>query len=633
MVSQLKQTNHKLVAQQATMEAKFMNQLAEAERQFEDKLHQLKTNSTKLQAQYTRLQETSNQRLTDNQVQLEQAREQINFQRHTISDLKSQLYHLEQEREDEQQHLDETKDDDKHKDKKDNSYDSTNKYNNNNNDDDDDNNNDSDKNDANENRLKHKAPKNSPPEYYYRKWMTLQDEYQVTRAKHAQEVQSWNQKVADLQTVHDDKVRALSDHHQQQLQELKDELAESQKRAASQEDYRRDEAEDLRILQDAQDATIAKLRNELEQERRHVELLKEQLQEKDEALLLLEREKKQALSSPPPSVPPTEKGKIESQKNEDARGLHSPQDQAKIKQLRERWEKITSRKEVKEGQKKEGELGFTAAGATATTAAAAASPSSSSSSLEHIGTNPTAVTNTTFHSTGGSSQQTVPTTQPSEKQYSSSGSLTQEGIEDRDEEDKNFLLERMDTLEDHQKLFAMLGSQLIETRTVHEKQIKKLQRRVDRLVYRDNQQQQQQQNHHHQQQQQPYQHPSPTPLQQKVQPKPSRTDKDTPFPSQYHLQQHLASPFTGVGIGNSYRTQDDGSILSSVRDLSSIAMQLRRIIDGETTAKSPPLECVHDVTHENSTIDTNSYYAEDDERSYSSAGLESAASSVTQGSI
>ena len=93
----------------------------------------------------------------------------------------------------------------------------------------------------------------------------------------------------------------------QQLQELKDELAESQKRAASQEDYRRDEAEDLRILQDAQDATIAKLRNELEQERRHVELLKEQLQEKDETLLLLEREKKQALSSPPsvPSSPST----------------------------------------------------------------------------------------------------------------------------------------------------------------------------------------------------------------------------------------------------------------------------------------------------------------------------------------
>jgi chromosome segregation ATPase len=105
----------------------------------------------------------------------------------------------------------------------------------------------------------------------------------------------WEQREADLLAKLDqkeniekqleEKVENISeleeklDQYTEKLSELATALAEARQSAKNQEQYRADEAEDLRILHDAQEEQIAKLQKELDDTQRELDLREEELEE------------------------------------------------------------------------------------------------------------------------------------------------------------------------------------------------------------------------------------------------------------------------------------------------------------------------------------------------------------------
>jgi chromosome segregation ATPase len=86
---------------------------------------------------------------------------------------------------------------------------------------------------------------------------------------------------------HDRAFAAMQDELDQYVQkaaDLESQLSQAQQAAASQENYRRDEAEDLRILHDAQEEEITTLRKQLEDARKELEMRDEELQESNARL-------------------------------------------------------------------------------------------------------------------------------------------------------------------------------------------------------------------------------------------------------------------------------------------------------------------------------------------------------------
>eukprot|EP00529_Nitzschia_sp_RCC80_P019124 CAMPEP_0113499500 /NCGR_PEP_ID=MMETSP0014_2-20120614/31783_1 /TAXON_ID=2857 /ORGANISM="Nitzschia sp." /LENGTH=512 /DNA_ID=CAMNT_0000393683 /DNA_START=257 /DNA_END=1792 /DNA_ORIENTATION=+ /assembly_acc=CAM_ASM_000159 len=74
------------------------------------------------------------------------------------------------------------------------------------------------------------------------------------------------------------------DEYTEKLSELATALAEARQSAKNQEQYRRDEAEDLRVLHDAQEEQISKLQKELDDVQRELDLRDEELEELKQSL-------------------------------------------------------------------------------------------------------------------------------------------------------------------------------------------------------------------------------------------------------------------------------------------------------------------------------------------------------------
>lgn len=108
-----------------------------------------------------------------------------------------------------------------------------------------------------------------------------------------------SQVTLDLKAQLEQKDEAIADlqgqleEYGEKVLELSSQLQEAQQAAANQESYRRDEAEDLRILHDAQEDEIIKLRKRLEDTQKELELREEELQESN-----IRSEKSVADSSP-----------------------------------------------------------------------------------------------------------------------------------------------------------------------------------------------------------------------------------------------------------------------------------------------------------------------------------------------
>jgi len=103
IIKELKASNAKLSAKTADMEAEFMNRVTEMQNQFSNKENDLKDSlkakDNKLKSLETRIKTTEN-RIREKDSQLSELKEETTFQRHTIADLKNQLYQLQHEIED-----------------------------------------------------------------------------------------------------------------------------------------------------------------------------------------------------------------------------------------------------------------------------------------------------------------------------------------------------------------------------------------------------------------------------------------------------------------------------------------------------------------------------------------------------
>ena len=100
IVKELKHHNSSLTAKMASMEKKFMNELAQVEAASSSKRHELEQLSTKQKTklmQYEQYKAAAESKMKEQDTELSKVKEESAFQRHSISDLKNQLYELEQE--------------------------------------------------------------------------------------------------------------------------------------------------------------------------------------------------------------------------------------------------------------------------------------------------------------------------------------------------------------------------------------------------------------------------------------------------------------------------------------------------------------------------------------------------------
>lgn len=103
IIRELKQSNSAMSAKTASMEADFMNQLNHQNRKSEEqkkRMEETLKKSEKLLAVLEGRCITAEQTVKEREQQLAKLREEGAFQRHTISDLKNQLHHMELEQED-----------------------------------------------------------------------------------------------------------------------------------------------------------------------------------------------------------------------------------------------------------------------------------------------------------------------------------------------------------------------------------------------------------------------------------------------------------------------------------------------------------------------------------------------------
>ena len=105
IVRDLKSKNSALPAKTASMEAHFMNQLSGVTKSFEEKQHQLQEQIRQTNKNIVTLQgykSVAGTKLREKDAQLSKTKEESAFQRHTISDLKNQLYQLQSELEEQE---------------------------------------------------------------------------------------------------------------------------------------------------------------------------------------------------------------------------------------------------------------------------------------------------------------------------------------------------------------------------------------------------------------------------------------------------------------------------------------------------------------------------------------------------
>ncbi len=349
IIRDLKHSNASLSAKQASQEAQFMNQLSEVTKSFEDQRVKMDADIRNLKKQLAHLEAykaAADAKLKEKDASLSKVKEESAFQRHSISDLKNQLYQLQTDLEDAQQNEGRTLSRGSQEemaqllmDNQEMARELANLQ--------------AELRDSE--RARHELerskgkgkppapPSNSgesPTTGYYQKFQETQSELERHRKRlsatqsrmegleaekqslelaHAKTVEELQEELvkqselfqrrerdlmAQIESLEftdsqvtvdlrreveerDNTIGHMQDELEQyadQAAELAAQLAEAQQAAASQENYRRDEAEDLRILHDAQEEEISNLRKQLEEARKEVEIREEELEESNARL-------------------------------------------------------------------------------------------------------------------------------------------------------------------------------------------------------------------------------------------------------------------------------------------------------------------------------------------------------------
>jgi len=284
MIKDLRQSNARLTARTAALEADFMNQLNQATKQFEDQKSHLqqiaREQSQSLQKAETRAK-SDKAKLKDQEETLQRLKEESAFQRHSISDLKSQLrsmggggdggsvsgnsIHV-----------------------------------------------------MEESFVDHGASSQQHEEQQALLQQKLQQMEQTMREMQLQHDEELNQMALQLQqekqqqdnnagsSSTDSGPLSLQQHkkdaatiaelrqkvldYSQELTQAQTELSSVKHHAETQERYRQEEAEDLRVLNDAQDEEIGTLRQQLENVEAELEATAAELQETKQVAEELEQE-------------------------------------------------------------------------------------------------------------------------------------------------------------------------------------------------------------------------------------------------------------------------------------------------------------------------------------------------------
>ena len=247
-----------------------MNQLNSVTRSFEERQKTLEETLRMKERQITTLEAwkmSTESKAKDKDAQLSKTKEESAFQRHTISDLKNQLYQLQNE-------MEEAEDD--KKDEWDKLMSDNQKM-------------------AKELSILHRQVKEG---------MEAKQQLDILQAELDDVKQGVipsprddtardradNQIAAELQSELDERDDTIAEmqldlrRYADQVADLQEELDKVQHVAENQEHYRRDEAEDLRILHDAQEVEIEKMKKELDDARGELELRDQELEEKDREL-------------------------------------------------------------------------------------------------------------------------------------------------------------------------------------------------------------------------------------------------------------------------------------------------------------------------------------------------------------
>jgi len=151
------------------------------------------------------------------------------------------------------------------------------------------------------------AEKETLAEAHSRRVQELEDRFVVLEQEAKERELFLREKYASLSQEETDQIETrLREEQQGQVVELEEQLeqyaeklaevaatlAESRQQAKNQEQYRKDEAEDLRMIQDAHEAEIVRLEKELDEATKELELRDEELEEvKQKYLSLLQQEK------------------------------------------------------------------------------------------------------------------------------------------------------------------------------------------------------------------------------------------------------------------------------------------------------------------------------------------------------
>ena len=268
IIRDLKAANASLSAKTASIEAQFMNQLNSVTRSFEERQKTLEETLRMKERQISNLEAwkiSAEQKSKEKDAQLSKIKEESAFQRHTISDLKNQLYQMENDMEEAEDY----KRDDFDRLMADN------------------------KKMAKElSILQQQVEEGAEAKQQLGALQVeLEDAKQgrASRDDHARE-RANNQMLAELRAELDERDDTIAEmqldlrRYADQVAELKEELDKVEHVAVSQEHYRRDEVEDLRILHDAQEAEIEKTKKELDEAREELELRDQELEEKDREL-------------------------------------------------------------------------------------------------------------------------------------------------------------------------------------------------------------------------------------------------------------------------------------------------------------------------------------------------------------
>jgi chromosome segregation ATPase len=342
IIRDLKHSNAALSAKTAEMEANFMNQLNKLTLSFQEKQkvleESIKRKDIQLASMETRCVSTEN-RIRERDTQLAKLKEENAFQRHSISDLKNQLYQLQHDIEeaefdkrdevgkwameqkdmareletlkkkaDDGQRLREEVETLRMELAKVKAFDTPGK---------------SDMMDLHESwrqieeyqdelldsktRLQEtQSALTALEEESIRVSRERQHEVDRLKRAHAESAAVWKRKESDLlakiscmqnsqvgedlQTKINERdetifsLRAEVDKYSNQVKQLTKDIAKIRSEAETREQYRMDEAEDLRVLHDAQEEEITRLRKEVEDALREIEMRDQELEEKERAL-------------------------------------------------------------------------------------------------------------------------------------------------------------------------------------------------------------------------------------------------------------------------------------------------------------------------------------------------------------